>query len=95
MATPEQRRTLLATACPWCHAQPGNVCTRGRGGKRDVEGGVRKQRPLLVTTLDGGCHDARWQAAGLGTAPVVAERVRELHPVAAGPPVGPVADRPW
>ena len=96
MATPEQRHTLLAVGCPWCGAAPGEACQRASRGRsrRDTEGGVRKGRPLPVTVLDGGAHDARWQAAGLGSAPVVTARVRELHPPAARPEPAATA-RPW
>lgn len=94
MATTEQRQALLRIGCPWCQAAPGEVCSRGRSSRRDTEGGVRRSRPLPVSTLDGGMHDARWQAAGLGSAPVITARVRELHPVAAAPAASAV-ERPW
>jgi hypothetical protein len=83
----------------------------GGHAKRDAEGGVRQGQRIPISTLDGGCHDARWVAAGLGPAPVlgkvVAERQarqsvdpprRVQEPAMAGrgaPPVGPAGDRPW
>lgn len=112
MATPEQRAALLAIPCPWCAATPGELCsTPAPGGRarRDTEGGVRRGARSPIRTLDAGCHDARWQAAGLGTAPVVAGVVARLHepedgasrgrqPVMAGSG-GPgnlsVGERPW
>lgn len=99
MATAAQRTALLSITCPWCQVGPGQVCVRGRHASIDQEGGLRRKRPQPVTVLDGGCHDARWQAAGLGTAPVVTERLRELHPVGAAPQraaePAPDDDRPW
>lgn len=102
MATPEQRRALLAVACPWCRAGVGEPCGLRSREDTDTEGGRRTRPVRRVTTLDGGCHDARWNAA-LGTAArvlpaVVAAKVeRPAAPaeddrvlVGAGPP-----ERPW
>lgn len=98
MATREQLDKLMAVACPWCRAAIKEECTTGPPGKQ-----------RLITTLDGGCHDARWQVA-LGTsAPVVMDRERavsvplvapagpaEREPVTVGAAVGGVLpDRPW
>lgn len=100
MATSEQRQKLLAVACSWCNALPGQECR------------THRQRP--VTTLDGWSHDARWRAALGVSAPVIEEAVR-LHqqrpvgpgdddsgPVAASEPVAlgtalaaSAAERPW
>lgn len=69
MATVEQRRKLLAETCPFCGAKPGQMCSRsGPRGKRYV-----------VATLDGNAHDARWQKAGLGPAPVVTAAVEQYR----------------
>lgn len=101
MATSEQRTHLLAVACPWCKAAPGEVCTvagRVQGDPRTERG--RRGRQAGISTLDGGCHDARWQAAGLGAAAVVTERVAQLHNRGEGQLVPAFAgaaptDRPW
>ena len=99
MATTDQRRALLAIPCSWCQAAPGEFCSRPAPGhnERDVEDGVRRKTRLPISTLDGGCHDARWQAAGLGTAPVLGEVVAELveRPIPGRVPVSAGADRPW
>lgn len=55
MATSDERRRLLAIPCPHCGAKPKEECFT-RGGR----GGSER---LRITTLDGGCHDARWRAA--------------------------------
>lgn len=79
MATTEQRHALLAITCPWCHAAPSEFCSRPAGhNERDAEDGVRRRARLPISTLDGGCHDARWQAAGLGSAPVLTEVVADM-----------------
>lgn len=75
MATAEQRKALLAVACPWCGAGPGDVCTVPRRNELDTEGGKRRTQGLRVTTLDGGCHDDRWRRALGTTAPVIAAAV--------------------
>jgi hypothetical protein len=102
VATTAQREALLAVPCPWCGAGVGEVCTLPAADRIDTEGGRRRHRPRPLTTLDGGCHDARWQRAGLGPAPVIrgavlaaqgidedAQEAREAVPVG-----GPV-ERPW
>ncbi len=93
MATTAEREQLLATACPWCSARPGEECHNG----------TKARRPLR--SLDGGCHDARWRRA-LGieaqvtmperpayTGPVKAEQP-EREPVSVGAAM-PVMERPW
>lgn len=107
MATTEERQALLAITCPWCQATAGEVCSMpapGAHAKRDTEGGVRQGQRIPISTLDAGCHDARWVAAGLGPAPVRAEAVAILQAprgqepamAGAGGPVGAsVGDRPW
>lgn len=81
----------------------------GGRAKRDTEDGVRREKRAPITTLDGGCHDARWQAAGLGSAPVLRDAVARLHdseatrvqepqPALVGAGAGPVVaagERPW
>lgn len=93
MATAAQRAALLAIPCPWCKAAPLEECTTGPPGRRQ-----------LITSLDGGCHDARWQKAlGVAAAVVVEEegRRRIVEPPAPEPEREPVsvgvaiADRPW
>ena len=73
MATPQQRTALLAVACPWCYAAPGEPCTlRSSSSVRiDSEGGQRRTSSRGVSTLDGGCHDARWKVALGMEAPVI------------------------
>lgn len=106
MATPDQRAALLAITCPWCSAPPGETCSMpapGSRASRDQEGGVRRAQRIPISTLDGGCHDARWQAAGLGSAPVRLDALADLHTVAPRrvqePAVaaagGSAGDRPW
>jgi hypothetical protein len=110
MATVEQRRALLGITCSWCHAAPGEFCTRPDGhNTRDSQDGLRRRAGLPISTLDGGCHDARWQAAGLGTAPVLTAVVDSLRqapvPGHGRPRSGPAdrtpapavagGDRPW
>lgn len=77
MATPDERRALLAIACPHCDAWAGSLCTisfaHRRKRFRDDEPQRRVVRP--PRTLDGGFHDARWQAALGRSADVVGERV--------------------
>jgi hypothetical protein len=86
MATVEQRIALLAITCSWCHSAPGEFCTRPAGRNSvDSQDGVRRQVGLPISTLDGGCHDARWQAAGLGSAPVLTEVVAALRETAIQP----------
>lgn len=64
MATAQERAALLAVACPWCHAAPGEVCElRLRRPVPAQRSRLRVVRPPTPTTLDAGCHDARWQAA--------------------------------
>lgn len=68
MATKEQRDRLLAVACPWCGASINEECTVAS---------VRANRTVRrITTLDGGAHDARWQAALNRAAPVLGQAVR-------------------
>lgn len=76
MATLEQRKRLLANPCPWCRAAAGADC---------ASFSPKTARP--ITTLDGGCHDARWVAA-FGTH----ARVTSVP----GPAPEPVpVERPW
>lgn len=70
--------------------------------RRDNEGGRRKATRALISTLDGGCHDARWLAAGMGPAPVLTKVVAEQHAprqaamAGAGAPGSvSVGSRPW
>lgn len=98
MATSEQRRRLLAGPCPYCGAGTAELCSVARPARRDQEGGVRRIESRPITTLDGGCHDARWQAAGLGPAPVLPAAVQEIHarPARTDGPVPVMAgERPW
>jgi hypothetical protein len=108
VATIEERQRLLAVMCPHCHAAPGEPCgVTSAIRPLDGEGGRRKQRRLSITTLDGGAHDARWQAALGRPAPVLASapRLGELRGRSFSPPqdetpqAGPApllaGDRPW
>ena len=96
MATTEQRQALLSVTCPWCLAPVGEVCTlRGRV-QVDSEGAKRRRTPRVLTTLDGGCHDARWRKALGVEAPVIREAVLETQAVAPSLLVGAGAvERPW
>jgi hypothetical protein len=81
MATADERRALLAIACPHCDAWPGSLCTTSfahrRRKFRDDEPMTRRVvRP--PRTLDGGFHDARWQAALGRSAEVVGDVVAEV-----------------
>ncbi len=75
MATHEERAALLAVACRWCSAKPGEEChavTTGRAARtrrHDV------RRPL--TTTDAGAHSLRWEDALGRTAPVLGAMVEE------------------
>lgn len=81
MATVEERAALLATTCPHCHAATGELCSAPIGGRPlDSQGGKRRALRAPITTLDGGCHDARWLAAVGRPAPVLQAVVAELHP---------------
>lgn len=70
MATAREIRALLDVACPHCGAGVGSAC-RVRVHRRG------RMVTLPITTLDGGSHDARWQAALGIPAPVRADRVAE------------------
>jgi hypothetical protein len=71
MATEQQTAALLDITCPWCNAGPGQLCqTAYQPVSR------RGDRPIRVSTLDAGCHDARWQAALHERAPVRANSSR-------------------
>lgn len=89
-ATTVDRRTLLAVACPWCGASPGEVCTVNDGGS---QGQVRQRQGerRRVTTLAGGCHDARWRAAVGVPAPVLSQVVDLIPRHRRNAPV----ERPW
>lgn len=95
MATPAEIRALLATPCPWCGAWVGSECRVS--GVRNPR--IGRKGP---STLDGRCHDARWQAA-LGR-PALVVRVPERRVDAEDEPRrGTVAvldppnerERPW
>lgn len=95
MATDEQRTALLAVPCSWCGARPGETCyVRVGGDVLDSEGGKRRPRFSLLTTLDGGCHDARWRRALDQSAPVVTGAVLERTERPDSELVGAAA-RPW
>lgn len=63
MATIEERKALLAVPCPWCGAGSNSECVSASTHNLPTGHTPRRVRHLRVTTLDGGCHDARWQAA--------------------------------
>lgn len=95
MATPDQMRTLLSISCRWCGATLNEACfTTVKRHGREVR--------IPLTTLDGGCHDLRWQDA-LGTsAAVMTAAVAEIR--GEDPPepepdepvlVGTAMARPW
>lgn len=99
MATRDELRKLLAVACPWCRAAVGELCSTA--GTRSPEAvGPRRSDRRPIRTLDGGCHDARWQRALGREAAVLAEvvaadrgvpRRRTEEPEL----VGAAVDRPW
>lgn len=105
MATNEERQRLLAVTCPHCRAGVGEPCVVAGGPQPlDSEGGRRRRQLRLITTLDGGCHDARWQAALNRPAPVLpsSPRLGELRgrpsppeTPQAGPAPVLVGERPW
>lgn len=74
MATTTEMRALLAVACPWCNAKPGEKCVTRRG-----------KTLVPITTLDGESHDMRWQAATGRGAGVIqeAEVLRQRRALAA------------
>jgi len=93
MASREELSKLLAIPCSWCHAAVGEPCSTS-GIRRDGTEGPRRSDRRPIRTLDGGCHDARWQQALGVAAPVRAEVVAEEHQphqlVGAG-----AVERPW
>jgi hypothetical protein len=84
VASAAEVKALLAVVCPFCGAPKGTPC--GRSSKGYVT------RP---TTLDGEAHDARWQAARLGPAPVLSERLAERRDAPVLVASAPLDDRPW
>lgn len=96
MATHEERRALLAVTCPWCGAEPGAICFIPVRARTATE--RSKPRQTAVRSLDGGCHNARWQAALSRDAKVIVTALPETRssraagrePVAAGG-----VERPW
>lgn len=95
MATTEQRQALLSVTCPWCLAPVGELCTlRGRV-RVDDQGAKRRPPARQLTTLDGGCHDARWRKALGVEAPVIREAVLETQAVAPRILVDAGDQRPW
>lgn len=89
MASREQMEALLAVLCPWCGAGPREMCSASSGGRK-VIGGQRRRR-VELSTLDGGCHDARWRKALDAGAPVLAGAVEERR----GRELVSSAERPW
>lgn len=97
MATLDQMRALLSISCRWCGAAPKEACfTTVKRHGREVR--------IPLTTLDGGCHDLRWQdALGTGavvmTAAVAEIRGDETPPSEVEPDepvlVGAAIERPW
>lgn len=105
MATADERTALLAVTCPHCSAAVGELCTAPAATRpMDSQGGMRRSLGRPVTTLDGGCHDARWQTALGRPARVLSAVVAERHhpttprPAPKAVPVAvpvPVGVRPW
>lgn len=65
MATHEEREALMSVSCPWCGASAGKVCVPASSNRSRTDK-VRERRgaaALGIRTLDGGCHEARWQKA--------------------------------
>ena len=95
MATHEERAALLAVSCRWCSAKPGEEChavTTGRAARTQRRHDVR--RPL--TTLDAGCHDARWQDALGRAAPVLPAMVEARQEPTQRPSGATLTEpRPW
>ena len=104
MATRAEIDALLKVACPHCGAAPDEWCSV-RDRTADKHRGTRRFRPIPVTTLDGGCHDARWRAAvGRSAAVIVSDALGHQTPspdpadASLAPFRDPVAvgvDRPW
>jgi hypothetical protein len=92
LVSPVQRRRLLVIPCPHCGARAGELCFVPTGhGDGDRRTRVRSRLP--VRSLAGGCHDARWQAADLGPAPVVPEVVAAVPRRTTASTA--VMERPW
>lgn len=92
MVTHDQRQALLSVTCPWCHAGTDEPCTVPTRNEVDAEGGRRRRRPRHVTTLDGGCHDARWRQALGVNASVISAAVEERQ---ARVSAVMLMERPW
>lgn len=95
MATNEERRKLLGVRCPHCLAAPGERCSVPTSRGTSGPDGERRMTRRLIRTLDGGAHNARWQAALGRDAQVDVEGLRATghlprEPVAAGG-----VERPW
>lgn len=98
MVTSDERARLLGIPCPWCGSAPGEVCVLPQARASAAEGGRRRGALPGPSTLEAGCHDARWRAAtGHGAvvrvevlADVVGRDVRARVLVTAG-----AGDRPW
>lgn len=99
MASAEDRAALLGVSCAWCGAAPGEDC-HVRETSADKAKGTRRYSPVPITTLDGGCHDARWRAALSRGAEVLTAAVPSPDPVTPGDAnvarvAVSVGDRPW
>lgn len=99
MASRDEIRALLAKPCRWCRAGVGERCSTAGQRSESAEGPRRSER-RPIRTLDGGCHDARWQDALGRSAPVRAEAVAEVRGITEEPAervlvgAAPV-ERPW
>lgn len=71
-----------------------------RETRTEAQKGTRRYHPLALTTLDGGCHDLRWQdALKRGARVITAAVLEDPVPEAEEPVREPVAvgggDAPW
>ena len=83
MATRQDIDALLAVVCPHCGATTGEFCSV-RDRRNDEQRGTRRFKPIPISTLDGGCHDARWRAALGRAASVIGAAVPHRDPDSPG-----------
>lgn len=93
MATPEERRALLAVTCPHCGAAPQMMCFVPVGARTASE--RTQARRVPIRTLDGGCHDARWRKALDREAAVIVDALPPTRTGVRQPAMAGGVERPW